>query len=397
MVQSKRFLARAFFSFLLICAAVFASAQDTKTTVTLPPAPLLPASFGPWQSDPAATVEPFQPQGEAAAVFTEAGLVRSSQKAFHRAEGSETMNVEAYQFTDATGAFSAFTYLRGLKGTGAGALDKADGMETVSGPGGEFLAWHGSTVVRAVVSRVRPTTKDELNELAQTLPKITGPKAHPPVIPRYLPEKGLIQDSLRYALGPAGYKAMGGTLPADLLGFDKAAEVLAARYDGQGTLTLLMLPTPQIAADRGRALADWLTQQGAAAGTVKLRREGTLLILATGPWTPEAAKAMVEDIHPQSELTWNRPVPLNFFSEVHKTVSLLTAIAIFCGLGALAAILLGFFLGGGRALVRVMQGKPAATEPEFLRIDLGGSVEQISTGSTDSPGSENPPEADPKD
>jgi len=53
---------------------------------------------------------------------------------------------------------------------------------------------------------------------------------------------------------------------------------------------------------------------------------------------------------------------------------LLVSIAIFCGLGAVAAVVLGLFLGGGRALIRVMQGKPAASEPEFLRIDLRGTV-----------------------
>jgi hypothetical protein len=65
-------------------------------------------------------------------------------------------------------------------------------------------------------------------------------------------------------------------------------------------------------------------------------------------------------------------MPLEFHAEVQKTYSLLVSIAILCGVGALAAIVLGLFLGGGRALVRVLQGKPAATEPEFLRIDLRG-------------------------
>ncbi len=60
-----------------------------------------------------------------------------------------------------------------------------------------------------------------------------------------------------------------------------------------------------------------------------------------------------------------------------KTYSLLTSIAVFCGLGALAAIVLGLFFGGGRAAIRVLQGKPAASEPEFLRIDLSGRVARI--------------------
>jgi hypothetical protein len=50
---------------------------------------------------------------------------------------------------------------------------------------------------------------------------------------------------------------------------------------------------------------------------------------------------------------------------------------IFCGLGALAAVVLALFFGGARAAVRVLQGKPAATEPEFLRIDLSGRSAQI--------------------
>jgi hypothetical protein len=62
---------------------------------------------------------------------------------------------------------------------------------------------------------------------------------------------------------------------------------------------------------------------------------------------------------------------------VRKTYSLLTSIAIFCGFGALAAVVLGLTLGGGRAAIRVLQGKPAASEPEFLRIDLSGRPQPI--------------------
>jgi hypothetical protein len=86
---------------------------------------------------------------------------------------------------------------------------------------------------------------------------------------------------------------------------------------------------------------------------------------------------LVENIHLRNELTWNKPMPLEFHSEVRKTVSLLTSILIFCGLGALAAVVIALFLGGARAAIRVMQGKPAATEPEFLRIDLSGRPAQI--------------------
>jgi hypothetical protein len=40
--------------------------------------------------------------------------------------------------------------------------------------------------------------------------------------------------------------------------------------------------------------------------------------------------------------------------------------------GCSAAVLLGFFLGGGRALYRVARGKPASSvhEVEFIRLHL---------------------------
>jgi hypothetical protein len=110
------------------------------------------------------------------------------------------------------------------------------------------------------------------------------------------------------------------------------------------------------------------------AASLRLRREGPMLAIASGAWTAAEAQKMVDGIHLRSEMSFDKPMPLEFHTEVAKTYSLLQSIAIFCGVGALAAVVLGLFLGGGRAAVRVMMGKPAATEPEFLRIDLRGSA-----------------------
>ena len=204
-----------------------------------------------------------------------------------------------------------------------------------------------------------------------------------PLLPRYLPTQGLKRDTVKYAVGPAGYQAIGGVLPPEVIGFDKAAEVVTAKYEGKGTLTMLLYPTPQIAGEHGRQIEAEMNRQGVSAGTVKLRREGPLVLMTTGAWTPADAQETVENIHLRKEVTWNKPVPPEFHSEIRKTVSLLTSTLIFCGLGALAAVVIALFLGGARAAIRVMQGKPAATEPEFLRIDLSGRPAQIQT---DGPG-----------
>jgi len=57
---------------------------------------------------------------------------------------------------------------------------------------------------------------------------------------------------------------------------------------------------------------------------------------------------------------------------VAKTGKLLVGIAAIVIVGCSAALLLGFFLGGGRALYRIARGKPASSvfDEEFIRIDL---------------------------
>jgi hypothetical protein len=229
----------------------------------------------------------------------------------------------------------------------------------------DAAGWHGAKV------------EELLNRIQVGLPKVSGPKGIAPMLPTLLPQKGLERSSVKYALGPVSYEAMGGALPGAILGFDKAAEALTAKYMGRGKLTMLLYPTPEIAGDRLRAIEAEIHRQGEQAGTVVMRRAGTLVTVTTGEWPLAEAKALVEGIRPKVELTWNKQMPQEFHGEVRKTYSLLSSIAIFCGFGALAAVVLGLSLGAGRAAVRVLQGKPAATEPEFLRIDLSGKPSPI--------------------
>ncbi len=103
------------------------------------------------------------------------------------------------------------------------------------------------------------------------------------------------------------------------------------------------------------------------------------MLLTTGAWAASDAKAMIEGIHLRNVVSFDKKMAPEFHAEVQKTYSLLTSIAVFCGVGALAAVILGLFLGGGRAAIRVLQGKPAASEPEFLSIGLRGQSAPIHT------------------
>jgi hypothetical protein len=240
-----------------------------------------------------------------------------------------------YQFIDASGAIAAYDYFRKpgmrLENMGDNAVSNADELLMRSGKNvvvGHFKVDHAEMLALT-------------NELIDHLPKALGTTGIAPLLPTLLPVKGLDADSVKYALGPQSYQAMGGVVPS------QGAHV--------------------------RAIDTGMKQAGTAAAS-KLRREGPLVALATGAWPAGAAEKMVDGVHLRSEVTFDKPVQPEFHAEIRKTYTLLQSIAVFSGLGALAAVVLGLFLGFGRAGIRVLQGKPAATEPEFLRIDLSGPV-----------------------
>jgi hypothetical protein len=361
---------------LLGASAASLRGQTAKTMLVEPPSPLLPATLGKLTRVAGGDVgdglgalnaPDFDPTERA--VLLEDGIKRFARSEYAIAEagpgvgGTQHGTVTVYQFGDVTGAVAAFDYFRNPK-----ANYEKIGDET--GTTKDSIVFRsGSNVVLEDFNRGGDVL---MRDLIVGLPKVGGTKGLAPVLPTYLPAKGLQRETVKYAVGPLSYQAAGAAVPPEIVGFDKAAEVVTAKYEGKGTLTLLLYPTPQIAGDHGRQIEAEMNRQGAAAGTVKLRREGPLVLLTTGAWKLAEAQEMVENIHLRNELTWNKPMPPEFHAEIRKTVSLLTSILIFCGMGALAAVVLGLFFGGARAAIRVMQGKPAASEPEFLRIDLSG-------------------------
>ena len=340
------------------------AAQQPGVTLVEPPIPLLPQQFGAWQQAPDdANAAPTD--GAEQAALHEDGVTRTAAFSYKRDPGGETVSLKAYQFGDATGAVAAFTYYRqpedrpvaGVK-LGTSAVQKGDRVLVLNGPSVLIAEFHGAPRVA------------DLADVVSRLPKIGGTKGLAPLLPTMLPAKGLEPETLKYALGPQSYKAMGGVLPPEIIGFDKSAEAVTAKYAGKGLLTLVLYPTPQIAGDHGREIEAEMNREGAAAGTVKLRREGPLVLMTSGSWPAAEAQSLVEGIHLRTEVTWNKDIPPEFHAEVKKTASLLLTIAELSGVLMLATVIMGLFFGGGRALIRVLLGKPAATEPEFLRIDL---------------------------
>ena len=308
-----------------------------------------------------------------AAVMKEDGLRRWAVGSY--AGGGWSAEIFALEFEDATDAFSAYTFYRtfmhGVRVSGAEARLRKAGNEMSMDSDGT-LVWAGTAVMR-IKGQV---STEELIALTAGLPKDAGRRGLAPLLPTDFPGNGLEPGSVRYAVGPAGYAAMGGILPAEILGWDKSAEVASASYKGRGTLTLLLYPTPQIAGDRLRAVQQAVNQAGSGAGgtakygTVVMRRVGPLVGVTTGAWTEAQARAMLAELHLNEEISFDQKMPLEFHAEMRKTYTVLQNIAIFSGILIFGAILLGLFLGGARAGIRVLMGKPAHSEPEFLTISL---------------------------
>ena len=348
-----------------------AAPQGPATTLVEPPTPLLPTDAH-LVADDAAAHAPVD-EGNLAAILAEDGLKHTETRAVIANPASPAVGwVRAYQFGDATGAFSAFTSLRSNGKRHPGEFGRG---AVVDLPGGETVFYSGVSIVRARIQPGSVAVDPLLIGIQTGLPKIGGRRGLAPLLPTLLPKADLDSSTMHYALGPIAYQQGGGVLPTGILAWNKSAEVTTATYRGRagnGTLTLLLYPTPQIAGDQGRAIEQTVKTPGTTLTSAKLRRIGPLLGMTSGDFTDSQAAALLASLHLNTEVSFDKPMPLEFHAEIRKTATLLQQIAVFTGVGILAALVLGVFLGGARAGIRVLQGKPAASEPEFLRIDLRG-------------------------
>jgi hypothetical protein len=199
-----------------------------------------------------------------------------------------------------------------------------------------------------------------------------------------LPKAQIDGQTTHYALGPAGYSGAGGVLPPELVGFDRGAETVTATYSlrsGPATLTIIDYPTPQMAMAQEPKIRAYLKAgsqaqpawpkplQDSDVASLEVKRSGPLVAIMSGDAIQDESHRLLAMVHYESDIT---SIPQPTESEIAKTSQLLLGIAALVIIGGSAALLMGFFLGGGRALYRMARGKPASTvfDEEFIRIDL---------------------------
>lgn len=371
------------FCLSLICIALLCPTLRLEAKTPPPPSPalpLLPLAFDEWRQTAAATQSASAANIDApnASALAEYGF-RLLATALYANPAGSTLRIRAMQFPDATGAYGAFTFYRQQ---GMSAQDVGSGAAFGQG---RALFWQGNILVEAESAQPLLPQLAAMRALAAALPKPVGNASVPPPLPAYLPQLGLQKGSERYTLGPAAYAASGGILPPALAGFELGTEAISANYtskNGSGLLTILSCPTTQLAAQRERAVLNFLKAgnspsavwppalAASAPSAIAVHRSGPLVSITSGQLPAIAAQRLAESVLYQANVTWNHPQ--GYMSDAYRAARLYLAIFALVGILGAAAVLLGLFLGGGRALIRVWQGKPASTmhDVEFIRLNL---------------------------
>jgi hypothetical protein len=273
-------------------------------------------------------------------LWDEYGL-RDAEQATYTARGRRFEAV-AYRLNDSTGAFAAFQWQRPPDARPSQAAELA--VETRDG----FLVAHGNYLFR--FTGWKPAAAD-LTPLFQGLKNVD--RAALPVLPKYLPAKGLVPNSERYVLGPVSLAKFDAAVPSAVAAFQFSAEGAVGTYRTRSVefpLAIFSYPTPQIARQR---LADFQKLPGAIAN-----RSGSMVAVAVDPGDIEAARNLVSAVRFQGMITWNERVPTQRDNIGDLVVNTFILIGIIVTLFVGAGVAFGFL----RRWIRV--GK--AEEPMIL-------------------------------
>jgi len=359
------------FSLVVSCSSTVAAGADSAAP------PILPKRFSGWQMQGAAQsskdVAVADPTN--AAVLKEYGFT-DVESATYKSDDGRTLKVRAARFTDASGAFGAYSLY----------LQPEMARETIGDQGASVgprvLFYRGHIVVDAAFSQLSVMSAASLRELAGVLPRPSGNAGNLPPILAFMPHHGYRANTEKYAEGPLAVAAIGSPLPADLVDFSANPEVVLGQYStpgGEVTLMLIEYPTPAVAAEHLRridaahhAAAD---QPGVAgvenAGPFYDKRTGPIVAIAAGPLDASDAQTLLGAVNWDASVTWNENT---YFDKKNNVANLLVNIIILCIIVGALSLAAGLAFGGARVLLRRFFPGPIfgrADQTEFISLDLG--------------------------
>lgn len=357
---------RRFVLFLLtgfFLASACASAQQT-----------LPSSFAGWTQS---GIQAFTAAGvpaanggaatDAGAAAAEYGLAGGEQATY--TEGADTLSVTLYKMKDPTGAYGEYSYQR------APGMQRAELTDHSSIGGERALALTGNLVLD-VQGKNLPARAADLKALVNGIGRQAqdGPL---PTLWQRLPEKGVVQASDRYILGP---RTLDQFFPGGVGGsidFSTGAEAEVARYrvnGGEATLLLVDFPTPQMAEGAIANLKKKYNVNGSQSGSnspaLYANRSLTVMEVVAGASSQAEANALLGEIPSATVLTWNEPT----FQFKEPSIEMMVVGAIEgTGVICLFALIAGLAFGGFRLIVkRALPGKvfDRTSHVELLQMGL---------------------------
>jgi hypothetical protein len=358
------------------------SATGTQTTVS-GSAALLPPQFGGWQMQGSAqtSTNPASADPANAAVLTEYRFADFASSTYTREDG-RTLKVRAARFADASGAFGAYTfYLRPE-------MRREQIGDQGASLGDRVLFYRGSVLIDAQFSQESAMSGAELRELAGDLPRPGGNNANLPTFIEFMPRRGYLPNTQKYAMGPAALATLSAPVSADLVDFGASAEVSLGRYttpSGEATLMLISYPTPQLAADHLRRIdaAHQLALPQAGISTIESsgsffdKRTGPMVAIASGPISGDDAKSLLGMVNYEASVTWNTPTGSH---EAHDLYLLILNVVIICAIIGGLAIVAGVAFGGVRILIKRWFPNKVFDRPEqmeFISLRLTETVIEI--------------------
>jgi hypothetical protein len=362
---------------LILRAAVWAA--DVPAPVAV-----LPAQFAGWQLKESVTksADPSAADETNAPVLREYGFQRLEKATYTRNDGRK-LTIKAAIFTDASGAYGAFTYYK----TPIMVDEKIGGQG--SSLNNRVLFYQGNILVDAVFDKLTMMSAAELRELAGTVPAPAGNARNLPPLPNYLP-KQVDTKNAKYILGPVTLNRIGSPLPTPMVDFKSGAEVVIARYQakiGESSLMLIEYPTPQLAAEKLRemdAAHQPATQRPAGSPSIMDvspffdKRTGPIIVVAAGPLAISEANALLGSVSYEADVTWNENT---YISKKDNLANLLFNVIVLCGVVVGVSIVAGLAFGGFRILMKRIFPDRVFDRPddrEIISLHLGDTLEQAS-------------------
>lgn len=319
----------------------------------------LPKSFAGWTQtgQPQITTDAAQADAAYPAILKEYGFTDAQTATYSRDDGRK-LTIKAARFSDATGAYGAFTFYRQP-------MMKTEEIGTkAASANNRVLFFRSNVLVEANFDRISAMSASELRDLAAVLPAAQGPADNLPNLPEYLPKKDAVENSAKYVLGPQASLAARLPLTPEQVNFDFQPEVLTQDYtskDGDLTLTLLKYPTPQIAGQRLRAL------QGAQKGASSFleRRTGPILEVVSGAIGSSEARDLINSVNYEAEVTWSEATSVTPRNNIGN---LILAVFALIGIILLISIIFGVFFGGIRIAAKRFFPNKVFDRPEEMEI-----------------------------